>query len=188
MNKHTILISSLLSATLLFIVIFFIGDFAGPAQYWANLSAHLAFYYFFVAFVSGPVSQVFGNSFAMTLLRNRRYFGLAFAVTHSFHLIALVYFFWVTDESPEMLSIMGGGFGYLLLYGMAITSSGKMIKMLGLRRWKILHSTGMHYFALIFLATFALRFVDDNFNLIYGLYVLLLLFVYSIRIFVLKRL
>ena len=187
MNKQIILISSLLSAAGLYLFIFFLRDVAEPAQSWANLSAHLAFYYFFIAFAARPTSRVFNNSYAINLMRNRRYVGLAFAVTHSFHLIALVYFFLVTDASPDMLSIVGGGFGYVLLYMMAMTSSAKMVNKMGLRRWKMLHSSGMHYFALIFLVTFVLRFIESNFNLIYGVYVSLLLLVYFVRLLILKR-
>ena len=187
MSKHTILASSLISAVALWLFVFYIGDFPQPERGWANLSAHLAFYYFLITFAASPTQAIFANRATLKLLRHRRYFGLSFAVTHSFHLIALTYFFLVTSESPEMLSIVGGGLAYLVIFMMALTSNTQMIKKLGQRRWKILHSTGMHYFALIFLVTFSLRFYEKDFDPIYGIYTLLLVLIYTVRIFILKR-
>lgn len=187
MTKNTILVSSLLSAIGLYLFVMFLGDFAEPVKYWANLSAHLAFYYFLITFAVGPANKIFNDTFTLKLLRHRRYFGLGFAVTHSFHLLALTYFFVVTNESPEMLSIVGGGLGYVVMYMMALTSNSQMIKKLGSKRWKMLHSSGMHYFALIFLVTFTLRFIEESFGPIYGIYVLLLVSVYTARIYIFKH-
>ena len=188
MTKNIILASSLLGAVALCLFIFLVGDFPRPAKSWANLSAHLAFYYFFITFAARPAHNIFANALTLKWLRYRRYTGLGFAVTHSFHLVALVYFFVVSKESPNALSVVGGGLAYTVMFMMALTSNNKMVHKLGHRRWKMLHSTGMHYFALIFLVTFSLRFFEKSLDPLYGIYTFLLVGVYAARLIQLRRL
>ena len=188
MTKNTILASSALTAIGLYLYVFLLLDSADPIKSWVNASAILALCYFLITFAASSVNYLVANQFTHSLLRNRRYFGLGFAITQTFHLISFTYLYLVTEEQLDVLTVIGGGLAYVLLYGMVATSNAQMIKKLGTRRWKNLHSTGMHYFALIFLVTFVLRFIDSNYSLTYGVYALLIVLVYVMRLLKKKRL
>ena len=73
------------------------------ALLWARYSANLSFLYLFAAFSASTLNLRFKNQTTKFLLRNRRYFGLSFALAHSFHLAALIYFFSSTNDEPSMV-------------------------------------------------------------------------------------
>ncbi len=83
------------------------------------------------------------------MMRQRRYWGLGFAASHTVHLFAFVTYFRLADIPAPVPVLIGGGLGYALLYAMALTSNRWGIRTLG-RNWKRLHSFGIHYIWLIF--------------------------------------
>lgn len=188
MTKTTILASSVLTATGLYLYVFLLSDAADPLKSWINASALLAFGYFLITFSASSINYWIANQFSLRLLRHRRYIGLGFAITQTFHLFSFTYFYLVSEEQLDWLTIIGGGLAYVLLYAMVATSNGPMIKKLGTKRWKRLHSTGMHYFAFIFLVTFIIRFIDTDFSPTYGAYALLIVLVYVMRLMKTSRL
>ncbi|MEP6010655.1 MAG: hypothetical protein ABJ237_05080, partial [Parasphingorhabdus sp.] len=95
------------------------------------------------------------------LIRRRRQWGLAFAWTHSVHLVALTYFLAIAGTPPDVVTILGGGLAYLLIYLMALTSNNWSMKKLG-AKWKYLHSFGIHYIWFIYLLTYAGRLGDPQ--------------------------
>jgi DMSO/TMAO reductase YedYZ heme-binding membrane subunit len=48
------------------------------------------------------------------------------------------------------LSLVFGGFAYVLIVAMALTSSDRMVARLGPSRWRALHRFGIHYVWFIF--------------------------------------
>jgi methionine sulfoxide reductase heme-binding subunit len=89
------------------------------------------------------------------LVRNRRHWGLGFALAHSIHLIALaVNIIAVQRQALEILS--GGAAAYAILYLMALTSTNAAQRRLG-RWWKRLHRVGIHYIWLVFLVAYGGR-------------------------------
>jgi DMSO/TMAO reductase YedYZ heme-binding membrane subunit len=121
----------------------------------ARLSAVL----FGLAFVASSLNALTGWSSARWLLRNRKFLGLAFAASHLVHL-GFIVSFWSVDQSifwagRTPVGLVVGTLGYLILLAMVVTSFDGPRRMLGGRRWKLLHTTGMYLFWLIFMFNFA---------------------------------
>ena len=152
--KKILLLSSLLLSLLLAWYFLVIVPSQDSALLWARYTANLSFLYLFAAFSASALNESFKNQSSKILLRNRRYFGLSFAIAHSFHLVALIYFFSGSNDEPSIVSVLGGGLGYLLMYGMALTSTDKMVRRLGIKNWRLLHTVGINYLAIAFLFTF----------------------------------
>jgi hypothetical protein len=95
------------------------------------------------------------------LLRNRRYLGVSFAVSHTFHLAAIV---WLVVSSSdfrhelEALPMIGGALGYVFLYAMTATSFDRSARWLGHKAWTALHTTGIYYLWFIFFFTYVGNF------------------------------
>lgn len=90
------------------------------------------------------------------LLRNRRGLGLAFALAHGVHAVAIVSFFAVSGERPKTLTLLGGGLAYLFILAMALTSTDPAQRAMG-RAWKTLHGFGSWYVFLIFAQSYGGR-------------------------------
>ncbi|HUQ05309.1 MAG TPA: hypothetical protein VM261_22555 [Kofleriaceae bacterium] len=110
--------------------------------------------WFLLAFVARPLVVLGVARPGKWLLRNRRYLGLAMAISHGGHLVAIVALaraegriFW---DKVSTSTLVGGGFGYVLLAAMVATSWDGAQAWLGRRRWRALHLTGMWTFWLIF--------------------------------------
>lgn len=130
-------------------------------QLLARHTARFAFMMFLFVFLVSPLASLTTWNGARQLARRRRHLGLAFALAHFIHLAALTSFFVLTPNVAEPIAILGGGFGYVLLAAMAITSTDAMMKRLG-RNWKRLHTFGIYYLWFIFTQSYAGRvFADD---------------------------
>ena len=118
-----------------------------------RVTARTSAVWFTLAFVARPLTSLRAPG-AKWLLRNRRYLGLAMGISHTAHLVAIVLvarregsIFW---NKLSTATLIGGGFGYLLLAAMVATSWDGAQAWLGRRRWRALHLTGMWTFWLIF--------------------------------------
>jgi len=90
---------------------------------------------------------------AKTLVRERRFIGLAFAFSHLVHAVLIYAYgqlnavFWpartVIDNTP-------GTVAYLFILLMAITSFKGPARLLGAKAWKTLHTTGMWIIVAVF--------------------------------------
>ena len=70
-----------------------------------------------------------------------------------------------------MVSIIGGGFGYLLMYAMALTSTDKMVRRVGIKNWRMLHSIGINYLVIAFLVCIHCEHLSErNIFYIYNFY------------------
>ena len=92
----------------------------------------------FAAYSISILKATFNLDAINNLAINRRYFGLSFSISHSVHLVALIYFFYTSNEDPGTVSIIGGGLGYLLMYAMTLTSTDAMVKRIGIKNKAIL--------------------------------------------------
>lgn len=128
---------------------------------------------FVLAFAaSGLLPRVHG--LARDLLRNRRGLGLAFATAHFIHLFAIVTYFTVSGLPVPMIAVIGGGFGYLLILAMAVTSTDAAQRAMG-AWWKRLHRVGIWYVFLIFTNSYAGRVADFRNHGAEGVYGIILL-------------
>ena len=102
-----------------------------------RLSARLSLLIYLLIFVARPLRDLSVNKLSRTLLRNRRFLGIAFAAIMTAHLILLV----VLNGWPAAI---GGMVVYAFIYLMLITSFNGPTAALGPKRWKILHKTGLY--------------------------------------------
>ena len=180
--KKILLLSSLLLSLLLAWYFLVIVPSQDSALLWARYTANLSFLYLFFAFSASALNESFKNQSSKILLRNRRYFGLSFAIAHSFHLAALIYFFLGSNDEPSIVSVLGGGLGYLLMYGMALTSTDKMVRRLGIKNWRLLHTVGINYLVIAFLFTFIANIFQIDIYSIYTIFALAVLMIFTLKL------
>ncbi|MXO74011.1 hypothetical protein GRI40_02095 [Altererythrobacter aerius] len=101
------------------------------------------------------------GAFSKAALARRRWIGLGFAISHTVHLVALVMALRLAGQMPEPVTVIGGGFAYVLLYAMAFTSTGTAQRRLG-KWWKRLHRFGIYYLWLIFVLSYLGRAFDPE--------------------------
>ncbi len=141
---------------------FAVGD--GAEEQWSaatRFTARVGFPLLILAYIARPLVQLTKAPWAKQLLRQRKYIGLGFALTHTVHLVAIVMLYRTLGELPELIAVLGGGFAYVLLFAMAITSNQQAMKLLG-KRWKQLHWAGIHYLWFIFLQSYAGRITQPE--------------------------
>ena len=181
-NKSSILFSSFLASSFLAFYFLFISINDESVKNWTRYSAHLSFFYLFFAYSASILTQNFKYSFTRKILKNRRYFGLSFSIAHTFHLVALIYFFYSMNDEPSLVSILGGGLGYFLMYVMAITSSEKMVRKIGIKSWRLIHTIGINYLVVIFFYAFVGAIYQTSIYSIYTIYVLAILIIWGLKI------
>jgi methionine sulfoxide reductase heme-binding subunit len=101
---------------------------------------------FCLTFSSSALQRLWPNDAFRWLLRNRRVMGLAFAASHSVHIVGLAVFALIAPASyareSRLFSEIVGTIGYLFVLAMAITSFDVTRAWVGEARWRILHSAG----------------------------------------------
>lgn len=123
-----------------------------------RVTARTSVVWFALAFAAGPLVALRPATASKWLLRNRRYLGLAMAVSHGAHLVGILALagrlgaeFW---RMIAPTTLVGGGLGYVILALMVATSSDRAVAWLGRRNWRALHLTGMWFFWSIFTFTY----------------------------------
>ena len=124
-------------------------------------TARLSFSIFIVAFVASSLATLAPSTWTRWILRNRRYIGLAFALAHFIHLGAIISYFVAIDEAPPPIAVAFGGFGYVMVTVMALTSNDRAMRALG-RNWKRLHAAGAYYIWFVFTQSYASRVFGGN--------------------------
>lgn len=137
---------------------------------------------FCLAVTAAAAWRVWPGDLSRWQLRNRRYVGLSFALSHSFHLVAIIAFATLDPlafqaESP-VANRFFGGLAYLLIFAMAATSFDRTAAWIGRDAWRRLHTVGVHYIGLVFLVSFGRRAID---NPNYWIGVLVLLCAFGLR-------
>ena len=131
---------------------------------WARHTARISFAYFLLSFSASSLHYFFSNTLTKFIRHQRRYIGLSFALAHTIHLVALTSFFIVMEENPGIVTLIGGGLGYVLVYAMALTSNDNAVKKLGLKQWKRIHWFGVNYIAVIFALTYVGKLLNGQLN------------------------
>lgn len=122
---------------------------------------------FLAAFTASSLQRLWPTAATAWLMRNRRFLGLSFAVSHFIHLGAVVTVAarWphpFMEQSGNPLTVIGGGAGYVGLALMALTSFDGAVKMLGAKRWRTLHLAGSWLLSIIFLQSYAGRALGSS--------------------------
>lgn len=133
------------------------ADGAGAA---ARYTARFSFPIFVLAWSASALAKLWPGSWRNVLLRRRRAIGLSFAGAHGVHLVALLVVVLVFDRQASATTLYGGGFGYVLVTLMALTSNDWSVRTLGLRSWKRLHTFGGIVIAAIFFVSYLGRLED----------------------------
>lgn len=125
------------------------GFAAGPDtmtqwQLAARWTARAGFPLLIVTYLASSLVTLWPSHMTRALLRDRRWWGLGFAASHTVHLAALVTYLKLSGGSRPVPILIGGGGAYVMLYLMALTSSGAAQRALG-RGWKRLHTLGIHW-------------------------------------------
>ena len=96
------------------------------------------------AFSASALVQLVGGERFLAVLQARRQLGLAFALSHSFHLAAIIALVVVVFDGDfsQLGGIVGGSVIYVLIYAMAATSNDWSLRRLGRRHWRRLHKVG----------------------------------------------
>lgn len=113
-----------------------------------RIGARTALLIYLSIFVARPLRDLLVNSFSDSLLKNRRYLGIAFAAVMSAHLYLLIRLNGFQIAIPGMIA-------FTLIYLMLITSFNKPAAAMGPKRWRVLHKTGIYVVGLLFLVTVA---------------------------------
>ncbi|MFQ4144947.1 hypothetical protein [Chlorogloeopsis sp. ULAP02] len=142
-------------------------------------TARTSYILFLCAFVASALRRIWLSPISTWLLKNRRYFGLSFAVSHTYHAITWTGLWFVTSGAHPKFDPLGI-LGYVFLIGMTVTSFERPAALLSQRAWKIWHTAGMYYFWLGFTLEFSLRIFQSM--LIYLPLVILLVSAMVLRV------
>jgi len=108
----------------------------------------------FVIFPASALHRRFRNAATRWILRNRRYLGLSLASSHSLHLGFILSLSAAgTLGEVSSVTLLGGGWGYLLMYAMAATSNDASVRVLG-ANWRRLHVLGIFTLWVIFMVSY----------------------------------
>ena len=125
---------------------------------------------FLIAFLASSIAVFRPGERSQWLLRNRRAFGLGFAMSHLIHLAAIITLaqtdpatFWTLSNRT---AITAGSIGYIIIALLAFTSFDTMVHWLGPRRWQRLHRFGLWFIWLFFVFTNAKRIPGSGWYLV----------------------
>jgi DMSO/TMAO reductase YedYZ heme-binding membrane subunit len=124
-------------------------------------TARAGFPFFIIAFVASSMVVLRSGQISRTLMRSRKWWGLAFASAHTVHLYALLNFIKVSPVEMNLIGLLPGFALYGVIYAMAATSWPWAYKALG-RNWKRLHKTGMYLIWGVFTAAYIGKTMDPD--------------------------
>ncbi len=142
-------------------LVLFGGWNAEAAAAAARFTARFSFLWFILAWSASALAKLWPGGWRTVLLRRRRAVGLGFAAAHFVHLAALLAAVLIFATPRSDTTIFGGGFGYVMVALMALTSNDWSVRTLGPRNWKLLHVFGGIVIAVIFFVSYLGR-LDDK--------------------------
>jgi DMSO/TMAO reductase YedYZ heme-binding membrane subunit len=153
-----------------------------------RVTARTSLILFTLAFSAAALRVLWPNVWTRWQRRNRRYLGLAFAVSHAVHAAAIAAFAWLDPVQFHRLSSPGsmvtGGIAYGFIAALALTSFDRSAAWLGPRPWHALHWVGGYYIWISFIVTNGKRI---GLNPAYALPVVLMLIVLGLRLAAWRR-
>ena len=138
---------------------------------WTRYSAHLAFLFLLVAFLTSAARRRWRHPVTRVLMDYRRQLGLGFATAHAFHLAALTLLLLNLEGFSVTASLAVAAFGYAVTTALAVTSNNWSVRRLGVKRWRLLHTTGINILMLYFFVAFSAALIQKG-GTVYVVYVL----------------
>jgi DMSO/TMAO reductase YedYZ heme-binding membrane subunit len=138
---------------------------------WTRYSAHLAFLFLLVAFLTSTARRRWRHPVTRVLMNYRRQLGLGFATAHAFHLAALTLLLLNLEGFSVTASLAVAAFGYVVTTALAMTSNNWSVRRLGVKRWRLLHTTGINILMLYFFVAFSAALIQKG-GTVYVVYVL----------------
>ena len=88
-----------------------------------RVTARITFAFFICAFTGNALRDLWPGTLSVWLSRNRDWFLVSMAASHTFHLAAIIALFHVVGWSKlHLVAVLGGGSVYLLIYALAATA------------------------------------------------------------------
>lgn len=126
-----------------------------------RFTARSSLFLFLLAFTASAAARQIPGAWTRWQLRNRRYLGLGFAVSHTIHLAAIAAFALLDPTgfrgATNPGTLVSGGLAYLFIAAMSATSFDAAVAWIGAARWKLLHLIGLYYIWISFVITFGKR-------------------------------
>lgn len=116
-------------------------------------TARSSFALFLLAFTASAFAVLVPSPLSKSLLRERRFIGLAFAFSHLVHAVLIYWYGQLNTEFWPGRTAVGnlpGSVGYVFILLLALTSFKSTTRLIGATAWKRLHTTGMWVLAAIF--------------------------------------
>jgi DMSO/TMAO reductase YedYZ heme-binding membrane subunit len=124
------------------------------ARMLVRATARTSFALFLAAFLASPLHSFRDRAATRWLVRNRRYLGVSFALSHTVHGAAILALVRHTEGATDATTSVAGGLAYLFLAAMVATSFDRSAAWLGPTAWRRLHRTGMYYLWFVFTFTY----------------------------------
>lgn len=128
-------------------------DLAEGTRSAIRATARTSFALFLAAFTASAFAVLIPSPLTQSLVRERRFIGLAFAFSHLVHAILIIAYGQLNPEFWPGRTTIGnipGSVGYAFIILMALTSFKSTSRMLGKKAWKGLHVTGIWFIAAVF--------------------------------------
>ncbi len=137
------------------------GDAADAWLRAARWTARAGFPLFILTYAASSLGRLWHSPLTRALWRDRRWWGLGFAASHTVHLYALTTYNSTAGKELTAQTLIGGGGAYALLYLMALTSNDAAMRKLG-RNWKRLHTLGIHWLWFVFTFSYLGRVIQGR--------------------------
>ena len=136
-----------------------------------RITAATSLVLFSLAFSASSLNQLLAAGRWRALLQARRRIGIAFAISHSFHLIAIIALVQIAYDGDfsQLGDVAGGAVVYGFIYLMALTSNDASVRILGPRQWKWLHKIGVYLIWLALTGSYIANALDKG-GLLYWAY------------------
>jgi DMSO/TMAO reductase YedYZ heme-binding membrane subunit len=153
----TLLLSALLVALALSLLVWR-GTGEEGIRTLIRVTARTSLALFLPAYAASALLRIRPSTFSRWLMKNRRWVGLSFAVSHALHLLGIIALKrTAADFELSITTLIFGGMAYVFIALMAATSSDAAVRALGSKRWQRLHRIGMHWIWAIFFLSYAPR-------------------------------
>jgi hypothetical protein len=122
-------------------------------------TARWSFLLFWLAYVGSAMAKLFGSRFNRFAQRGRD-FGLAFASAQLIHISLVLWQFYLSARSSDLMLVFWAGIAFTYL--LALLSWTRLREMLGSRAWHVLRTVAMEYIAYVFAVDFILIQLDEH--------------------------